>query len=151
PACTIPSASRSRPHRRAPRNRILRHAVTRRRELDRASGDGVPSNQSFRSVSERARTGRGHLSKFPVLAAMPKRFCNECETSKLFRLCSISHHLRLHGPTPFASFAFRSVALLSSAGRVSLPWMMARSAGCSELSLNGLNSDSLPSLFGQRG
>src|SRR5262245_26963410 len=50
PSC----AGRSRPHRRAPRNRILRHAVTGRRELDRASGDGVPSNQPFRSVSERA-------------------------------------------------------------------------------------------------
>ena len=33
----------------------MRHAVTGRRELDRASGDGVPSNQPFRSVSERAR------------------------------------------------------------------------------------------------
>jgi hypothetical protein len=50
----IPSASRSRPHRRAPRNRILRHAVSGRRELGHASGDGVPSNQPFRSVSERA-------------------------------------------------------------------------------------------------
>src|SRR5262249_5166077 len=38
-----------------------------------------------------------HLSKFPVLAAMPKRFCNECEPSELFRLCSISPYLRLHG------------------------------------------------------
>jgi hypothetical protein len=38
-----------------------------------------------------------HLSKFPVLAAMPKRFCNERETSELFRLGSIFLYLRLHG------------------------------------------------------
>jgi hypothetical protein len=36
----------------------LRHAVRGRRELDRASGDGVPSNQPFRSVSERASQHR---------------------------------------------------------------------------------------------
>src|SRR5262249_3479009 len=37
------------------------------------------------------------LSQFPVLAAMPKRFCNDHETSELFRLGSIILYLRLHG------------------------------------------------------
>src|SRR5262249_44568842 len=34
---------------------------------------------------------------FPVLAAMPSRFCNDYETSELFRLGSIILYLRLHG------------------------------------------------------
>jgi hypothetical protein len=34
---------------------------------------------------------------FPVLAAMPTRFCNDHETSELFRLGSIILYLRLHG------------------------------------------------------
>jgi hypothetical protein len=38
-----------------------------------------------------------HLSKFPVLATIPKRFCNDCETSELFRLHSIIVYLRPHG------------------------------------------------------
>jgi hypothetical protein len=38
-----------------------------------------------------------HLSKLPVLAAIPKRFCNNRETSELFRLGSIILYLRLHG------------------------------------------------------
>jgi hypothetical protein len=38
-----------------------------------------------------------HLSQFSVLAAMPKRFCNDHETSELFRLGSIILYLRLHG------------------------------------------------------
>ena len=29
-----------------------------------------------------------HLSKFPILATVPVRFRNGCETSELFRLCS---------------------------------------------------------------
>jgi hypothetical protein len=49
----------------------------------------------------RARLGSGtessRLSKFPVLAAMPKRFCKDCETSELFCLCSIGLYFRLHG------------------------------------------------------
>jgi len=38
-----------------------------------------------------------HLSKLPVLAAMPKRFCNNRETSELFHLGSIILYLRLRG------------------------------------------------------
>src|SRR5262249_15639067 len=49
---------------------------------------------AIRFLAERERPI--HLSKFPVLAAMPKRFCNDCETSELFRLGSIILYLRLH-------------------------------------------------------
>ena len=50
---------------------------------------------AVRFLAERERPI--HLSKFPVLATVPTRFCNDCETSELFRLCSISLYLRLHG------------------------------------------------------
>ena len=56
-----------------------------------------------------ARSGREHpihLSKLPVLAAMPKRFCNNRETSELFRLGSIILYLRLHGT--YSGYALHS-------------------------------------------
>src|SRR5262245_2316354 len=56
-----------------------------------------------------ARSGRErpiHLSKLPVLAAMPKRFCNNHETSELFRLGSIIRYLRLHGT--YSGYALHS-------------------------------------------
>src|SRR5262245_47354072 len=56
-----------------------------------------------------ARSGRErpiHLSKLPILAAMPKRFCNNREASELFRFGSIILYLRLHGT--YSGYALHS-------------------------------------------
>ena len=89
-----------------------------------------------------------HLSQFPILAAMPKRFGNDCETSELFRLGSIILYLRLHGtysgrpvqrltctckptneelliPTPeFPSVASRCLNYQNSVSREAVPALM---------------------------
>jgi hypothetical protein len=60
--------------------------------------------RAIRFFTERERPI--HLSKLPVLAAMPKRFCNNRETSKLFCLGSIILYLRLHGT--YSGYALHS-------------------------------------------
>src|SRR5262249_48387190 len=59
---------------------------------------------AIRFFTERARPI--HLSKLPVLAAMPKRFWNNRETSELFRLGSIILYLGLHGT--YSGYALHS-------------------------------------------
>src|SRR5215471_20650471 len=60
--------------------------------------------RAIRFFTERERPI--HLSKLPVLSAMPKRFCNNRETSELFRLGSIILYLRLHGT--YSGYALHS-------------------------------------------
>jgi hypothetical protein len=73
-----------------------------------------------------------HLSQFPVLAAMPKRFCNDCETSELFGLGSILLYLRLHGTysgRPVQRLTCRCEPLFRAASRISASrqlWGMGR-------------------------
>ena len=83
-----------------------------------------------------------HHSKLQVLAAMPKRFCNNRETSELFHLGSIILYLRLHGTYSSATPCTVNVQVQTSVPRCTsaltpawLRWNELRS-----LSMNPTNS-----------